>query len=306
MDVAMQIIEGDEAVREHIAAAIDKYGHTPDHHLGWFICTAVPDTYVPVALEFSNGCTIMAYREPTQWTLISEPLAPEEQKAECLVVATSALLTDPTYKKIVVELTPQTKRAFQKALPSSFRMRSIYYTLNWPCMRMETFDVTLPGKQWKTIRKERNGFYAAHDVKVVPAADVPKADLRALVDTWTAKRPPRDHTWNAVYYNFVEQGFPGMVSARAFLVNGKAEGLNAGWMVPNSDVYYGAVGLHTYAYDDLGDMVYLEDLVWMKEQGYQNIDLGGIEKSASGFKRKFLPTSWYKTHVFSIVRSEKV
>jgi hypothetical protein len=105
-----------------------------------------------------------------------------------------------------------------------------------------------------------------------------------------------------VYHHAIDGNFEGMDEARVFMVDGSAAGINAGWMIPNSDRFYGAVGVHDYSVDDLGAALYLEDLVWLKGHGYHEADMGGSEKSLLAFKNKFSPESFYKNDVFSVVK----
>jgi hypothetical protein len=105
-----------------------------------------------------------------------------------------------------------------------------------------------------------------------------------------------------VYKQIIDGKFEGTDEARIFMVDGKPVGFNAGWMMPNRDRFYGAVGIHDYSIDDLGTMLYLEDLVWLKERGYNEVDMGGSEKSAIPFKNKFGPREWYKSSIFSVRR----
>ena len=95
----------------------------------------------------------------------------------------------------------------------------------------------------------------------------------------------------------------GSDEARIFLVDGKAAGINVGWMTPNSDCFYGALGIHDYSLPDLGDMLYLEDLEWLKAKKYTKADMGGGEKALTQFKSKFQPVSFHETHIFSVVRN---
>lgn len=73
-------------------------------------------------------------------------------------------------------------------------------------------------------------------------------------------------------------------------------------MIPNSNTFYGAIGLHNYSYVGLGDVLYLEDLSWLKSQGIREANMGGGESGLTAFKEKFHPKYSYKTHIFSIMR----
>lgn len=94
-----------------------------------------------------------------------------------------------------------------------------------------------------------------------------------------------------------------MEGRRVLIVDGRVVGLNAGWKIPNSARFYGAIGLHDYSLPDLGAILYLEDLIWMKEQGYKEADTGGSDTTLLKFKSQFgRAASQYKTHIFSITK----
>jgi len=45
----------------------------------------------------------------------------------------------------------------------------------------------------------------------------------------------------------------------------------------------------------------MDDLINLKKSGYNIVDFGGVENSSLAFKKKFHPSYFYKTHIFSIV-----
>ncbi len=293
-----------ERFRSVAAAAIDRYGHLPDHQLALFECGEEED-FLPAVLSWPDGTAILAYKEPDKWTFIVEPLAPQEGANALLVKAMQELFTDPNTKKIHLELRAGPRKELRAALPAaSLRDCSINYSLTWPVMDLAEFDTELNGGKWKTIRKERNRFYREHTVEVKDAKTMPTEELNALIVTWSKSRNPHERTYPRTYYSAVERKFDGMTSARVLMVDGVACGLNVGWEIPNRPGwYYGGMGIHTYAYPELGNMLYLEDILWIKNAGYANVDMGGSWGGSITFKKKFFPDRWYKSFIFSIVRA---
>lgn len=66
--------------------------------------------------------------------------------------------------------------------------------------------------------------------------------------------------------------------------------------------YYSCVGILNYKYDRMGEIMNMDDLFFLKKQGYNLVDFGGSFEEMIPFKKKFFPTYWYKTHIFSIVK----
>src|SRR3989338_2549042 len=102
--------------------------------------------------------------------------------------------------------------------------------------------------------------------------------------------------------NFINENFKGSTEARILIVDEKTCGINAGWMIPNSNRFYGSLGIHDYSISGLGDILYLEDLTWLKTKGYKEADMGCGETSLTNFKNKFRPESFYRTYIFSVVK----
>lgn len=156
------------------------------------------------------------------------------------------------------------------------------------------------------MRKTKNKFYKNHSVALLDAKEYEdKKSLHSIVDEWRKKRGGNDRAHLFPYHNFIDLNFKGATEARVFTVDGKACGINAGWMIPNSNIFYGALGIHNYSLPGLGDVLYLEDLDWLKNHGYEEANMGGGESELTNFKNKFRPKSFYKTHIFSVVKSKK-
>jgi len=301
-----RLIEDPEEFKPLLKDSLARFGHFAEHNLNWFVSSAAAfDDSVPVAAYWPDGRALLCFKASDKYYVFSEPVMPEEEKAERTTAFLEKVL-HPPFKKVVFELETEARRSLLKKLPNTLRAVRINYTFTCPVMDMDRFDPTLPGKHWKSMRKARNTFYAEHDVKVVDAKTVDPKELYALLDRWAKERAARDTVYTENFRGLIASSFEGTTSARAFIVDGKVCGLNAGWEVPNRDIYYGAVGLCDYSFPDLGTLLYLEDMEWTKKSGYHTVDMGGCsDKPSLAFKNKFQPASWYKTFVFSVVRREK-
>ncbi len=292
------------AERPRIEEAIRKFGYAPEHNFDWYrFYTDDGERDVFAAGDHGEGLLTMT--SDGEARVFSGPVASPGRRVFLLAEYIGQIFREmPDIKKVWLELETSLRKELLRALPERAHANPINYTLVWPVMNMKTFDITLPGKHYKFLRKERNGFYRDHTVTVADAKKFEdKKSLRAIIDVWKKKRKVHDRAYCAEYYHVIDGNFEGTSTARVFIVDGKAVGINAGWMIPNSDRFYGAIGIHDYSMPNLGAMLYLEDLAWLKSHGYGEVDMGGVEEGGGlEFKKEFMPESFYKTHVFSVVR----
>lgn len=301
----MKIFRDTAIEQPRIEKAIKKYGYAPEHNFWWYQAQA-DENSKNVYVEFNNDEGLFTIEETNKKriTIFSSPIAPPERRAEIIVEYLEHIFKFTQIEKVTLELESVLYKNFLKIIPSNLKARSINYTLTWPIYNLEAFNYLLPGKHWKTIRKEKNNFYNEYSVKFVDAKDYKdKEALYLIINEWRKKRGANDRAHFYPFINFISKNFKGAIEARVMLVNDKAVGINAGWLIPNSNRYYGSIGIHNYSFSNLGDMIYLEDLSWLKDRGYKEADMGGGEKELTAFKNKFLPKEFYKTHVFSVVKA---
>jgi hypothetical protein len=292
--------------REHhdeLKQIIDRFGCSAEHNINWFEYIT-DEGQTPFYLLWPDSTAILAHKEDRAWYFLMDPLAPDDMKVPRLLEAFSEVLLDSKVDKIVVELTTNLRKILLSSSPESLIARNINYTLVWPVYNMSVYDSSLPGKSWKSLRNARNTFYREHKVDVQDAKDISSGDLHDLVSRWKKVRAGSDRTFDTRYHAAIDYGFKGFDSVRALIVDDKVSGINGGWPFPNKkDFYYGAVGLHDYSHKDLGHILYLEDLDWIKNAGYKYADMAGGEKELTHYKNLFHPEYWYKTHIFSICRA---
>jgi len=300
----VEILEDVIKEENKIRAVIRRYAYAPEHIYEWFICNTERGQK-PMFAIFEDGTGLFLYKEENAWYVFSEPLAPVVDGANKIMKFCSSALSDNSVQKVVVELSSSIRKSLLRLLrESSLKSRSINYTLVWPVMDMAKYDISLPGRHFKEIRNARNKLYRNFDIRFVNPLTVDTNELLLLVDRWIDKRNASDKVDGNKYKCLILNKFAFASHARVMLVDNKVVGLNAGWGIPNSSGrFYGSVGIHDYSNKDLGIVLYLEDLEYIKAAGYKTADMGGGEKKLTKFKNQFKPISSYKTHVFSITRT---
>jgi hypothetical protein len=306
--MALRFFEDTIAARSHIEEAIQTYGWAAEHNYHWY--QYYQDYYNPpnrnIFVEGDRGALFTAH-DPVEKIhfVVFDPMASVEHQAPLLAEYIDWIFSNTDGEKICLQLELPMRRQLIHTLSERYRCCRIYYTLTWPIYDLSVFDPLLPGGSFKTLRKEMHKFYREHRVEVKDAKTFEDVQsLYAIVNDWGKKRMHGDMAMTGVYHRMIDANFAGADEARVFMVDGRPAGFNAGWMIPNSKRFYGGVGIHNYSVEDLGTMLYLEDLVWLKEHGYPEADMGGTEKSALPFKKKFGPVSFYKSSIFSVVKNE--
>lgn len=299
----MEFITDIEKNRDRIQNSINKFGFAPEHNLDWFLYYAGPKQK-PVFIQWPDGSGLLTHKSESEWNTFSEPLIPQKENGKKIAEFINVALNEKKIGKINIEARTDTKTNILEALGDSFTVEQDY-TLTWPIMNTERFDSALPGGHFKSLRNAVNKFYKKHLVEVSDARKTPTGELHALVERWfkTLKQKDVENILDHPYHNMIDGGFKGLKHIRAMYVDGKLAGLNGGWEMPNSDSYYAAIGIHDYSLQDLGIILYIEDLENIKKMKYKTADMGGVEEGGPlNFKDQFLPESSYKTFIFSIAK----
>ena len=275
----MKFYQNVEAERNRIETCIKKYGRTSDHNLDWWSCSVITPDGVPVFVEFEDGTGLLAHRYPDKWRIWSDPLSEKNKATDRVVEFAVEIFKDSNVKELWCDdvsdsIYPELKKN------KEIKLNEIYYSLKWPVLEMAKYDPALPGGHFKEIRNARNKFYREHEVKVLEADQVDQADLLKIVDAWKAEatRKQKEGVYDLRYRNIINKKFRGFKTARALIVDRKPVGFNAGYDVPNyPGRFAGVIGLHDYSVKDLGTILWLEDLAWIKRAGYKDLDMQGNE-----------------------------
>ena len=251
---------------------------------------------------------VLATFEPkyNDYKILTEILAPQKMRATILKEFLDNIFSlERMPRKVWVELEGNTRRDVLKILKNTdYKCTNIAYTLIWPVFDMKIWDGDLmQGGEWKDMRYYWNKFFREHKVEFVTADKVDKQELKNLVYEWKKNRTNTDRAYTDYYVKAIDAGFEGYDVTRIMLVDGMIGAITAGFS-PRKGYYYSSIGLYNTGIPRCNEIANMDDLINLKKLGYGIVDFGGIEKKGLEFKKKFRPTSYYKTHVFSIVRKD--
>ena len=306
----MKFMEKNSFTENKIKQAIKKFGYAPEHNYYWYHYSEGIGGFEEKKLKkqrnifvlWPDGSGILTKESSEEFYIFSQPLALPEKRLEILKEYVTEVILGGRVKKVTLEIETIYYARLIKLLPMVLMALPVQYSLISPIMDFAKFDPKLPGKKFKYIRKAENKFRKTYAIEIIDAKEIPKKTLFGRIDRWKAARGGQDKAAEMGYRNIIRAGWKGTDHAHAFKVDGVIRGLNAGWRIPNSNRYYAAIGMQDYAVPDFGELLYLEDLRWMKAQGYEEADMGGGEESLTKFKNKFGPSKWYETKIFTIVK----
>ena len=300
----MKFYENIEAERDRIEASIKKFGHTSDHNFDWWACSAISPDSLPVFVQWPDGSGLLAHHSKNEWRIWSDPVSKEEDMAERIEEFVLEIFKD---KNIEVLWCGDVSDSIFPKLKNSrgLKLNDIYYSLQWPVLDMLKYDTSLSGGHFKGMRNAKNKFYREHKVEVVQADKVEKNLLHGVVDEWknVALKKQKDDVYDLKYHKVIDNGFRGFLTARVMVVDDKPVGFNVGYEVVNSPGrFVGIIGINDYSINDLGLILWLEDLEWIKKAGYKELDMQGDESGGLKFKMQFNPIIERKTDTFSIMK----
>lgn len=283
----MKIYENIEAERDRIQSRISKFGWTSDHNLDWFVdCDMSHDEGSHNFIEFSDGSGLLASKHKHEWRIWSDPLTQKEKAAERIIEFSRNVL-DGEIKEVWCDYVTDFIRP--KLLEDSgLVVNDVYFSLLYLVLNMEQYDLNLPGRYLKEVRNAKSKFYREHQVQVSDAKNANKEDLHGVIDKWknnTIRKQGKEHVYDGWYKNAVKNGFKGFTSVRMIEVDGRPVGINGGYEVVNhSGRFAGIIGIHDYSHKDLGTILWLEDLEWIKNHSYKEVDMQGWEKGDDALK----------------------
>lgn len=297
----MQLVPISPDSRELAQKCIKRFGHTSDHNLDWFIDSTITSDGKPVFVQWPDGTGLLAHRYQNEWRIWSDPLCPESEMAERISEFTAKVFEDKDIQKVWCD---DVNESIYPALQQKgLNPEPVYYSLFWPVLDLTKFDPTLPGRHFKEMRNAENKFYKEHKLEVADAKEFPKDKLHRMVEKWKESLPQKkEDIYDSRYHNAIENNFHAFVTARVLIVDDVPVGINAGYDVPNKHGRFaGVIGIHDYSVKDIGVIMYLEDLEWMKNAGYTEVDLQGSEKNEGlEFKLRFGARVERKTDTFSL------
>ena len=300
----MKFYENIEAERDRIETSIKNFGHTSDHNLDWWLCSAINPDSLPVFVQWPDGSGLLAHRSKNEWRIWSDPISPEKEMTEVIGEFAAEVFKDEDIEvlwcgDVSDKIYPELKK--NRAL----KLNDIYYSLFWPILDMSRYDPVSPGGHFKEVRNAKNKFYREHHVEVVGVDKIEKRFLHKIVDEWrdVALKKQKEDVYDLKYHKAIDNDFKGFLTARVLVADGKPVGFNAGYEVVNSPGRFaGIIGINNYSINDLGLILWLEDLEWIKNAGYKELDMQGDGGGGLKFKMQFNPVIERKTDPFSIIK----
>lgn len=296
----MKIYNDIVRAKQKVINAINKYGICPDHNYYNYLYMQNANKKCTF-FDFGHRKGIIALfnRKNDTWRVINGVFAPNKEKFDIFLTFLNWATSEKKSRRVFVESLEDFKSEIFKKLKNSHKC-NLNYSLYWPIYNLDDFDEQLSGKRWKKLRNIRNRFQNHFKIEAKNPKRVNKNILKNILFSWTKKRYPRDRVDNTYYLNIIKNNFKGFDVIRAISLNEEICSFSGGWLIPNSDNFYYAIGIFNYKYKNVGDFINLDDLFYIKKLGYKYVDLGGSEKALLHFKKKFKPIKIYKTYFFSI------
>ncbi|MBI4087380.1 MAG: GNAT family N-acetyltransferase [Candidatus Liptonbacteria bacterium] len=276
----IKLYENIEAERERIEVAIKRFGRTSDHNLDWWLCIGITPEAAPVFAEWPDGRGLLTHRYENAWRIWSDPLSPEKEMAARVEEFAAFIFEHHPHIELVWCDDVSDKIYPELEKNGTLKLDKVYYSLLWPVMDMASYDPHLSGGHFKEMRNARNKFYREHEVNILQASDVAKDDLYNIVDAWKngVTKKQKEDVRDLKYHLVIQNDFRGFLTSRVIVADGRPVGFNAGYEVPNrSGRFTSAIGIHDYSLKDLGTILWLEDLEWIKNAGYREFDMQGSE-----------------------------
>lgn len=296
----MRIYNDIAKAKRKVTNSISKYGFCPDHNYYNYLYMQNANKKCAF-FDFGQGKGIIAFfnKRNNAWRIINGVFAPKKEKLGIFLDFLNLIATEKKSRKVFVESTEDFKLEIFKRLKKSHKL-ILNYSLYWPIYNLDALDEKLCGKQWKKMRNIRNRFQNNFKIEVKNPRRINKNILKHVLLSWKRNRYPRDRVDNTYYLNLIENNFKGFDVLRAISLNGEVCSFSGGWVMPNSNDFYYAIGIFNYKHKNIGDFINLDDLLYIKKLGYKYVDLGGSDTATISFKSKFNPVKIYKTYFFSI------
>jgi len=290
-----------------IKSIVDKYSSCAEHNIYLFLNSSSKGD---INVFFKEGeCGILAhYTELDTWKIFSEPLAPEDLKCDLIFNFLNYINGEfnlPGKKVIIEDIKLPLRKEILKRMKYSnkYRCSRLNYSLSWPVFDMSVWNGDLmQGGDWKDIRYYWHKFFKEHRVEFKTAAEVDKQEMINLVHEWKKQRTTGDRASIDIYTNMINSNFEGFDNTRIMCVDGRVCAITAGYKLANQNYYYSAIGIYNRAFDRIGEIANMDDLIKLKKEGYKLVDFGGSFGKLKDFKKKFRATNYYDTYVFSIVK----
>jgi hypothetical protein len=301
----MKVIEFSEKIKPLIEKSISKYGTEPENNYYYFRNNEEFKTKHYV-FDFENDGVILANHDTgdNSWIIFPSGFIGNKGKSNEMLVKFCSYCLEKS-KIVGLELREELFVEFRNELKntnSNLKIKDIEWEQQWPITKLNEFDENFEGSKYYELRKVKSSILKNNKISVVASSKCSKVELNNLVDMWEAGRKSDDDPISHEYRQLIETGFEGTEFADVFLADGKTTGIVSGWIAPNSNVFYLAIVLHNYTIKNFGEFMYIETLKKLKKLGFDECNLGGSDEKLLAFKKKFMPTKFYKTFYCTVVK----
>src|SRR3989344_2116312 len=289
----MDVISDIKQNQDLIERSMEKYGYCAEHYYYCFLYS-IEEWEIPYIFRFDDDSLILAKydKADNDWYVFVGILAPlgrwvgyfKEFLDYCF---------EKGARKVWIELQTYKRKELLAHKLVRYKINRINYTLVWPVFRMnEWAGDRMEGKDWKDMRYYWNRFFRDHKVEFKEGKDVPKDELKQMIERWKSERGGKDKVYIDYYMNVIDNDFEGYDS-RIMVVDGKICSITAGYKLPHRNYYYSSLGLNIKEFDRVGEIANMDDLITLKKKGIEIVDFGGGEKHLIEFKKKFKPSYYY-------------
>lgn len=301
----------DDKVKKIIKNSLSAYGFAPEHNYFELISHEAKDSK-PVFVYFGDNKGLFSVDYDDVWQIISEILAPENERADLFMLFAKHLFKNKGVKKIMMEFPfALRKEIIKKAKKENAgvdekiivvgNVVEHYYT---PIISLEKWDPALQGSDFSNLRKAKNRFLRDYKIEILKddaIMNVPALEIKEMVLAWAKNRKARDRAIYDSYISFINNGCKGAALSLLLKIDGRVKGLASASLIPNTKrtVYYG-INLHDYSLPELGDFLTVLFLDELKASGYEFLNFGSSDKKLLKYKQKFHPISTYDSAFFYV------
>lgn len=299
----MEVINDINSNKGLIELSINKYGYCAEHNYYCFLYN-IESWEQPHIFRFEDDALVLAKYDTAdnEWYVFVGVLASDANWLKYFYEFLEYCFSKNA-SKVWVEFTTEKRKdllAYNHGYDRKYKINRINYTLEWPVFKMDEWTGDrMEGKDWKDLRYYWNKFFREHKVEFREYIPEDKTFLKELVDRWKKERNGTDRTYDHYYLKAIDNDFLGY-NTRVIIVDDKICGITAGYKLTNRNYYYSSIGLIVKEFDRIGEIANMDDLITLKKKGHEFVDFGGGEPHLTEFKKKFRPSYFYKTHVFSI------
>ncbi len=313
VDITLLTDLKNDKVVQIINDSIKKNGFAPEHNYFELISHEAKDSK-PVFVYFGDNKGLFGVDYDDVWQIISEILAPENERAELFMLFAKHLFRNKGVKKIMMEFPFSLRKEIMKKVKEENSKKGDdgkiivvgnvvehYYT---PIISLEKWDPGLNGSDFSKLRKAKNRFFRNYKIELLKddaIMSVPASEIKEMVLAWAKNRKAKDRAIYDSYISFINDGCKGAALSLLLKIDGKVKGLASASLVPNTKktVYYG-INLHDYSIPEIGDFLTVIFLDELKKSGFEFLNFGSSDKKLLKYKEKFNPVSKHDSAFFYV------